>query len=190
MIPPGPVELALALERRLHGAQHVAVVGVGDELSPLDCLGLQTAREIERLRLPGVKVVLAGLLPENMTGPLRLFRPDVVLFLDSAEMGVRPGTIAIIDPGEIRAALFSVHVLPLSVVMEFVERDLGTEVLLLGIQPDTARDDVLSPPDREFLKGYKEALFSVLRVLHLREPGEVTRGGDPGPGGALQGRDW
>jgi hydrogenase maturation protease len=187
--PPGPVELALALEGRLQGAQRVAVVGVGDELSPLDCLGLQTAREIEGLRLPGIMVVLAGLLPESMTGPLRLFRPDVVIFLDAAEMGVHPGTIAIIDQGEIRAALFSVHVLPLSVVMEFVERDLGTKVLLLGIQPDTARDDVLSPPDREIFERYQEVLFRVLRALQLREPGEVAPDGDPGPGGAIQGRD-
>ena len=145
MTPPGAGEFALALGCRLQGARRIAVVGIGDELSPLDCLGMKTAREIEEMCLPGVKVVLAGLLPESMTGPLRLFRPDVVLFLDAAEMGVRPGTIAIVEPGAIMAALFSVHVLPLSVVMEFVERDLGTEVILLGIQPDTARTRAVSP---------------------------------------------
>lgn len=156
-------EFALTLECRLQGALRIAVVGIGDDLSPLDCLGIQTAREIEGLRLPGVMVVLAGVLPESVTGPLRLFRPDVVLFLDAAEMHARPGTIAIIEPGEIRASLFSVHVLPLSVVMEFVERDLETEVTLLGIQPDTARDDALSPQDRKVFTEYREVLFSALR---------------------------
>ena len=127
---------------------------------------MKTAREIEEMCLPGVMVVLAGLLPESMTGPLRLFRPDVVLFLDAAEMGVRPGTIAIVEPGAIRAALFSVHVLPLSVVMEFVERDLVTEVILLGIQPDTARDGMFSPRMRSTSQD-------------IVQPSRVSSGGSP-----------
>ena len=82
MNAPGADEFALTLECRLQSAGRIAIVGIGDELSPLDCLGMRTAREIEGLGLPGVMVVLAGVLPESMTGPLRLFRPDVVLFLD------------------------------------------------------------------------------------------------------------
>jgi hydrogenase 3 maturation protease len=176
--PGGADEFALTLERRLQGARRIAIVGIGDELSPLDCLGMKTARELEGLRFPGVMVVLAGLLPESMTGPLRLFRPDAVLFLDAAEMGARPGTIAIIEPGAIQAILFSVHVLPLPVVMEFVERDLGTEVLLLGIQPDTARAGAFSPQDEAHFAGYRAALLSVLRRITRGEiEGSVSAGG-------------
>ncbi len=183
MSPPGAGAFALRLERRLRGARRIAVVGIGDELSPLDCLGIETAREIDGLRLPGVMVVLAGMLPENVTGPLRLFRPDAVLFLDAAEMGAPPGTIAVLEPGEVRATLFSVHVLPLPVVMEFVERDIGTEVILLGIQPDTARDDVLSPRGRELFKGYREALSGVLRRISGGGAVEHVPEGDPDPAG-------
>ncbi len=132
-------------------------------------------------------VVLAGLLPESMTGPLRLFRPDVVLFLDAAEMGVRPGPSRFVEPGAIRAALFSVHVLPLSVVMEFVERDLGTEVILLGIQPDTVRAGVFSPPDEEYFAGYRAALSSVLRRIAGDVPGESMPEGGRDQAGAGRG---
>ena len=34
MTPPGAGEFALALECRLQGARRIAVVGIGDELSP------------------------------------------------------------------------------------------------------------------------------------------------------------
>lgn len=184
MTAPGAGEFALALECRLQGARRIAVVGIGDELSPLDCLGIKTAREIDGLCLPGVMVVLAGLLPENMTGPLRLFRPDVVLFLDAAEMDVRPGTIAIVEPGAIRAALFSVHVLPLSVVMEFVERDLGTEVILLGIQPDTARAGAFSAADEAYFAGYRAALVGALRRASSGVPGQPEPEGGQNRAGA------
>lgn len=183
MTPDGPGEFALTLERRLEGARRIAVVGIGDELSPLDRLGMAAAREIEGMHLPGIMVELAGTMPENVTGPLRLFRPDAVLFLDAAEMGTRPGTIAIVGPGEIRAALFSVHAIPLSVVIEFVERDIGTEVLLLGIQPDTARAGEFSPTDGEYLAGYRAALCGVLRHSSGGEPEESVPGEVPGPAG-------
>ena len=64
-----------------------------------------------------------------------------MLFLDAAEMGERPGTIAAIDPGRIQASLLSTHVLPLSVVMDYVEREIGTEVTLLGIQPESTHPE-------------------------------------------------
>ena len=35
----------------------------------------------------------AGPAPENFTGPLRRFRPDLVLLVDAAQMDAEPGTI-------------------------------------------------------------------------------------------------
>ena len=82
------------LQRRVKGARRLAVVGIGDELIPADRLGMAAAREIEARHLPGVKVFFAGTVPESITGPIRRYRPEHVLFLDAAEMGERPGTIA------------------------------------------------------------------------------------------------
>ena len=124
------------LRRRIGSARRIAVVGVGDELSPHDRLGIVAAREIEGLHLPTVKVFLAGTVPESATGPVRKFRPDVIVFLDAADMGTRAGTVAIIQPGEIQARLFSTHALPLSVVMAYLAQETKAEVVLVGIQPD------------------------------------------------------
>jgi len=152
------------LQRRVKGARRIAVVGIGDELTPHDRLGMFAAREIEHLHLPGVKVFFAGTVPESITGPLRRYQPEHVLFLDAAEMEERPGTIAVIVPGEIRASLVSTHVLPLPVVMDYVEGEIGTGVTLLGIQPDlTHPEKDLSGEDREFLNRNLRVVSAVLR---------------------------
>jgi len=128
-------EFRKRLERRLGDARRVAVVGIGDELSPRDRPGMVAARAIMDQQIPGVTVFLSGTVPESFTGPLRKFRPDHVIFLDAADTGAAPGTISIISPGRIATNLISTHVLPLSVVMRFVARDTGAAVTLLGIQP-------------------------------------------------------
>jgi len=154
------------LRQRLAGTRLLAVVGIGDELSPADRLGMTAAREIDRQRIPGVQVFLAGTVPENVTGPLRRYRPDHALFLDAAEMGVRPGTIARIEPDHVRAGLFSTHALPLPVVMEYIERDIGIPVTLLGIQPNTSSpSNALPDTDRRY---FAENLRQVSEVLHNR----------------------
>jgi hydrogenase 3 maturation protease len=96
------------------------------------------AREIEALQLSGVRVFFAGTMPENITAPIREFHPDHVLMIDAADIGASPGTVAIIQPGRIKASLFSTHALPLSAVMEFIAKDIRTKVTLVGIQPENA----------------------------------------------------
>jgi hydrogenase 3 maturation protease len=140
------------LQRRIKNARRLAIVGIGDELLPPDRLGMFAVREFEQQHLPGVRVFFAGTVPESITGPLRRFQPGHVLFLDAADMGTRPGTIAVIEPERIQARLISTHILPLSVVMDYIEHEIGAGVTLLGIQPDlTGADKDLSAEDLEYL---------------------------------------
>jgi len=126
----------MRLRRRLRAAERIAVVGVGDELNVHDRLGMLAAREIEGLHLEGVRVFYAGTVPESVTGPIRRYKPDAVVLVDAADLGARPGTVALLEQDEVRATLLSTHTLPLSVVMDFLEKDAGTRVYLVGIQPD------------------------------------------------------
>jgi hydrogenase 3 maturation protease len=162
----GTPGFGVVLRRRLKEARRIAVVGTGDEFSPVDRLGMVAAQEIEKLHLPNVRVFFAGTMPESMTGPLREYQPDHVLFLDAADMGARPGMIAVIKPGKIRADLLSTHVLPLSVVMGYVEQDLKTSVTLLGIQPDLSRH-VSGQPDGapEYLERNLAYLSRILKDI-------------------------
>ncbi|HEY7589098.1 MAG TPA: hydrogenase 3 maturation endopeptidase HyCI [Thermoplasmata archaeon] len=151
------------LRRRVRGAKRLAIIGIGDELNPHDRLGMFAAREIDGLRLPGVKVFFAGTVPESVTGPVRKYRPNHVVLLDAADMAARPGSLAIVEPKEIQARLFSTHALPLSVVMEYLAKETKAGVTLIGIQPDTASHG--RHPSALEEAGLTRLLVSVHRVL-------------------------
>ncbi len=159
---PAPRAGDTDLRDRLAGARRVAVVGIGDEDSPVDRLGMVAARELARSAIPGIQVFFAGTVPESMTGPLREFHPDHVLLLDAADMGNPPGTVAVIDPELISAGHVSTHALPLSAVMAFIGEDTGAKVTLVGIQPDIGQG-VMSGESEETLYRNIGELEGILR---------------------------
>jgi hydrogenase 3 maturation protease len=149
---------------RIKSARRLAIVGIGDELIPPDRPGMYAARVLERHQIPGVNVFFAGTVPESITGPLRRYQPGHVLFLDAADIGARPGTIAVIEPDQVQAGLISTHVLPLSVVMDYIEQEIGSGVTLLGIQPDLSGiDKDLSLEDLAYLDRNLQSLSQILR---------------------------
>ena len=68
--------------------------------------------------------------------------------------------VLLLSPRDVRPR----HILPLSVVMDYVERESGTGVTLLGIQPDLREPDKdLSDEDRVYLSQNLQVLFRILR---------------------------
>ncbi len=160
------------LRQRIRGAQRLAVVGIGDELIPPDRPGIYAARELGKENLPGVQVFCAGTVPESITGPLRRYQPGHILFLDAADIGARPGTFTIIGPDQIPAILLSTHVLPLSVVMDYVSRESGADVTLIGIQPDlTLSEKGMNHENKAFLDRNLQLLSDVIRDRLSLTPG-------------------
>jgi len=130
--------LVRILEKELAGWSRVAILGLGNEFGGDDSLGLLAARKIKQTlpkNIDGVKIFEAGVAPENFTGVLRNLLPSHVILIDSAEMGERAGYIKVVNPYEIKEAIPSTHSLPLSVLAEYIERELGSKVIILGIQP-------------------------------------------------------
>ncbi|RPJ64075.1 MAG: hydrogenase 3 maturation endopeptidase HyCI [Acidobacteria bacterium] len=125
-----------------------AIRGVGNEMKGDDGAGVRVVRELsERMpATPGVLLINAGQAPENFTGPLRRFRPDLVIEVDAADQGAEPGTVAWVDWRDADGMSASTHTLPPSVLASFLAADLGCEVALIGIQPATLDLDApLSP---------------------------------------------
>lgn len=157
-----------ALTERLEGACRIVVVGIGDEWNARDRLGMDAARGLRDLQLENLEVLLAGTVPESVTAPIRRFRPDHVILVDAIEMGKPPGTVQIVAPGRVEARFFSTHVLPLPVVMQFLEEDAQAKVTLVGIQPDLANESETRTPEEQaglavMIGALRRALSACLR---------------------------
>ena len=126
-------EIKALLAEALQGARRVAVLGCGSELRGDDAAGMVIA---ERLAgLDGNVLVLRGSnAPENFTGEIKRFKPDTLLVIDAADMKARPGEAAIIPPDRIDGVSFSTHILPLKIMLDYLRREIGCGIVLLGIQ--------------------------------------------------------
>lgn len=93
-----------------------------------------------------VLVIAAGAAPENHTGVLRRFAPDLVLLVDAAQLDEAPGRVRWLAWQETSGLSASTHTLPPHLLAQYLTGELGCEVALIGIQPgDTTIGAPLSP---------------------------------------------
>jgi len=123
--------------RQRSNPPRVAVVGVGHELNGDDAAGLAVVRALKSALSPCDRVLLvdAGPAPENTTGLLRQFAPDLVLLIDAAQMDEPPGGVRWLCWQETTGISASTHTLPLHMLAQYLVAEFGCEVALLGIQP-------------------------------------------------------
>ncbi|MGO9410171.1 MAG: hydrogenase maturation peptidase HycI [Spirochaetia bacterium] len=152
--PPLALALTKALSRRRPDAEGAAapgrltvILGVGSELRGDDAAGILVAERVSSLGLPGVRSLSGGTAPENLTGEIRKLSPSHLIIVDAADMGLAPGTIQILDPGEISGISFATHALPLSVLAGYLESETGCSVIIMGIQPRSLEFDAAVTPE-------------------------------------------
>jgi hydrogenase 3 maturation protease len=127
----------------------LAVVGVGHELRGDDAAGVVVVRQLSAVsrQPPDFLVIEGGHAPENCTGVLRQFRPDLVVLVDAAALGLAPGAIQLLSWEEIGGLSASTHTIPLHLLARYLMVELNCQVVLLGIQPlDTTLSEPLSLP--------------------------------------------
>jgi hydrogenase 3 maturation protease len=152
----------------------VAVVGVGQELNGDDAAGVKVAQALLKRQRAGssdaprpapfsLLVVEAAHAPENCTGAIRRFAPDLVILVDAAEMGDPPGTVRWLDWREAVGLNTSTHTLPPSMVARYLATELSCEVALVGIQVyDTALGAPVSPAVRRAIRAVAHGLATLL----------------------------
>lgn len=166
--------LSLLLSQRIADLERlprIAIIGIGNPLRSDDAAGLRVARALREFALEtgDVLIIEAGHAPENRTAELREFAPDIVLFIDAAAMGERPGTIRLISEEDIDGMSASTHSLPLSMLARYLTLELNCQALLLGIQAgsneigETVHANVLEAVD-EVVRGLKETLSGQIRI--------------------------
>lgn len=115
----------------------IAILGIGNEMRGDDAAGILIVRALSlRVANSGcLRIIEGGRAPENATGDLRKFSPDLVLLIDAADMGKEAGYIALIPMEQIDGISANTHSLPLSMLARYLTLELNCEVALLGIQP-------------------------------------------------------
>jgi hydrogenase 3 maturation protease len=84
---------------------------------------------------PEITAVDTATAPESYTSTIRQHRPDLLILVDAADMGLPPGALRAIPPEKIGVLSFSTHHMPLSMFISYVQELCG-KVLLIGVQPE------------------------------------------------------
>jgi len=161
----------------------LVVLGLGSPLRRDDFAGIAVLRALRRLltekgQLTGsgerVLLVEGGSAPENVLGLVARARPTHVLIVDAADLGLPPGSAALIRPEEAGSAhLPSTHTLPVRFLCSYLSRLTGAKTLVLGIQPkDIGFGEGLSPELEDAIKHLAGALVEALERAGLLARGE------------------
>jgi hydrogenase maturation protease HycI len=138
MSPDWPTSLKQTLARLSPDkTPRVALMGVGHELRGDDAAGVLVARALQPIfeKSETILVVDGGHAPENQTGRLRRFAPDVVLLVDAADMAEPAGTVRWLAWTETGGLDAFTHTLPLKLIAQYFRQELVCDVALIGIQP-------------------------------------------------------
>jgi hydrogenase 3 maturation protease len=169
----GAWQVALSIKLRHlcrpDGVPRIAVVGMGQELRGDDGVGPRVARRLQDVLgvNDSVLVVDAGPAPENFTGALRRFGPDIVIVVDAAQMDEIPGRIHLLDQHDCVGLSVSTHTLPPSMLAEYLDHEVGCEVMLLGIQP--SQTAIGSTFSAAVLTSIDRAASGIVEALVVRE---------------------
>lgn len=132
------------------------VLAVGNTLNGDDGIGSYIVEQVNRYLHEAVETstishsgeivtIDCGITPENYTSVIRKQRPDRLVVVDAAELGLSPASYRIVKPEHIGVMTMSTHNMPLSLFVSYVNQ-FCREVLLLGIQPKRMDlDTKLSP---------------------------------------------
>jgi hydrogenase 3 maturation protease len=137
------------LRREVRQSARVAVIGVGNVGRGDDAAGALVARKLlaGHVALPKTALVIdAGDVPENFTGVVRSFKPDLAVIVDSAKAGRPPGAVFLIDPAEVADEDISTHRVPLSRLARYIRETMGSRVLILGIEPSSLEEGTVVIP--------------------------------------------
>jgi hydrogenase 3 maturation protease len=150
--------IVLGIGNRLGGDDAVGTLVV-DMLNPA-LSALSAGRHRAKTLLPTeIMAIDAGTAPESYTSVIRQHRPDLLILVDAADMGLPPGALRTITPEKISILSFSTHHMPLSMFISYVKEFCGN-VLLVGVQPE--RTDIGGGISKAVRKSVKKLAESIL----------------------------
>ncbi len=112
------------------------MLAVGNSMMGDDGAGPMLFDLMEANPIVGWQAINGGSSPESVSHQVRALKPQRLLIVDAADIGLAPGEIRIIDPDDIAEMfIMSTHNLPLNFLIDQLKEDIE-EIIFLGIQPD------------------------------------------------------
>ena len=142
-------------------------MGIGNEMRGDDIAGIVVIRNLVQAFAPtpppNLLLVEAAHAPENHTGPIRKFSPDLVILIDMAQMDESPGTIRWLSWQETTGISASTHTMPPYMLARYLTAVTHTQVALIGIQP--AQTDLGAPMSSLMETAVNEVTISLTTIL-------------------------
>lgn len=146
--------------RSISGTRTV-MVGVGNVLRGDDGLGPELMRLLDGA--PGLACIDAGTTPENQVGAIAGRRPGTVLIADAVDLGLAPGSVAVLDRDAIvRFSGLGTHDISPAMFMERLEEETRATVRMLAVQPSGL---AFGSPLSDAVASVLEELATLLREL-------------------------
>lgn len=118
-----------------------------------------------------ILILEGGPAPENLSGQLCKFAPDLILFIDAANLGEKPGTVQWISEECIDGLSASTHSLPLSMLARYLTLELNCHVIFLGIQPGSNEvGETVSAEVRQAVREIVQELDEAIRSCLSEDP--------------------
>lgn len=140
------------------------LMGIGNDDRLDDGAGVVVARSFSH---PDWLVLDCATVPENYTGVIKKNRPDKVILVDAAQMGLAPGTLRLIPADKIQDVGVGTHALPLSVVINLMQPYVKNPILFVGLQPAVLGDGRGLSPEVRAATGWLIGLLENDRVQTL-----------------------
>lgn len=142
MIPMAPdgdgndmADTRAALVALLSGSQKVAICCVGNTDAGDDGAGMAIAPLLDPLKGDKVLVFECGQRPDSYVGDMAEFKPSVIIIVDAAEMDGAPGTLRLLEPGQLSTVIMSTHSFMVDALIAEISLAIpGAKVMFLCIQ--------------------------------------------------------
>ena len=120
------------------------IIGVGNPDRGDDGIGSLLAKKL--IDAGFTNVVDCEDVPENFTGEIKNKAPQKIIFLDALDFQGEAGDLILLNSDELATDRFNSHRPSLGLVANYLKKETGAEIYVLGIQPETiGLEEKLSP---------------------------------------------
>ncbi|MCU0611317.1 MAG: hydrogenase maturation protease [Candidatus Eisenbacteria bacterium] len=150
------------LAQRLHGRVVLAALGdrtAGDDAAALSLIDLLDTTT-------NLTLLDCGSYPQNFLGVISRDRPEVVMLVDAAELGLQPGEVRVLDRSSVTDWGGGSHGFPMELLMQQIEVLAAAQVFLLAIQVGGLTRGAPLHPD------VRRAVEELAAFFRLRYPGK------------------